>query len=186
MFSDYMAVSEGLVARSVKVPTEEVVKGLERLSKLRILDYLPTSESPQITFLTPRQDAGKLQIDRRKMEERRALNLAKMESMISYAEQTVQCRMQFIQSYFGEDTDSTCGICDVCIARRKKLEKSEWSDVEKQVRFFLKQKPMTVEELEAKVDPEDHALFLEVIREMVDRSAISYDDYWVLSLKAGT
>ena len=41
---------------------------------------------------------------------------------------------------------------------------------------------MTVEELEVSVSPDENELFLEVIRELVDRSVIQYDEFWVLKI----
>jgi ATP-dependent DNA helicase RecQ len=114
------------------------------------------------------------------MEGRRKLSFDKMEAMVRYVEQDHQCRMQRIQAYFDEVTDATCGICDVCIGKKKKENLAVLQDYEGQILYLLKQKPMTVEELEGSVDPAERELFLEVIREMVDRSLIAYDEFWVL------
>ena len=182
LFSDFMPVSESQVARAAKWTEREVKSALQKLSKLQLLNYVSASESPQITFVLSRQDAQHLPVDKAKMERRRKLNFAKMEAMISYVEQNHRCRMQFIQEYFDEVTDLTCGICDVCIDKKKKENQSAMLDYEQQILYLLKQKPMTVEELEESVAPDERELFLEVVREMLDRSVIRYDEFWVLGL----
>jgi ATP-dependent DNA helicase RecQ len=117
------------------------------------------------------------------MERLRNLNLAQMEAMVNYVGQSHRCRMQVMQEYFDEVTYDTCGKCDVCLEKKKKENLAVFSDYRDQIIYLLKQKNMTVEELEQSVSPTDHEVFVEVVREMVDASEISYDVYWVLSLK---
>lgn len=182
LFSDFVPVSEARIAQALKINEKDTVATLNRLSQLQILTFEPASDKPQITFVLPRQDANLLPIDRIKMEERRKLNFEKMEAMADYATQTHRCRMQVIQDYFGEETYSTCGICDVCIDRKKKDNENLFNDYQNQVLYLLKKSSLTVEQLEESVAPQDHELFIEVVREMVDGQEIFYDDVWVLRL----
>jgi ATP-dependent DNA helicase RecQ len=39
--------------------------------------------------------------------------------MVTYASQTRICRTQYIQEYFGEQTDERCGVCDCCLEQKK-------------------------------------------------------------------
>lgn len=180
LFSGFMGVSEGQLAQALKWSQNEVSAALTKLSKLHLLSYVPASDSPQLTFMIPRQDAAYLPVDKVKMETRRKLNFDKMEAMVDYVEQSHRCRMQWMQEYFDEVTYSTCGICDVCISKKKKENLAALEDYEQQILYLLAQKPMTVEELEQAVEPAEKELFLDVIREMVDRSLIAYDEFWVL------
>jgi ATP-dependent DNA helicase RecQ len=41
-------------------------------------------------------------------------------SIIQYAEATDACRSVLLGKYFGDTASETCGICDNCIAKRKK------------------------------------------------------------------
>ncbi len=106
-----------------------------------------------------------------------------MEAMVNYVSQSHRCRMQLIQEYFDEITYETCGKCDVCLEKKKKENLAVLSDYHDQIIYLLKQKNMMVEELEQAVAPNDHELFIEVVREMVDAAEIGYDVFWVLSIK---
>jgi ATP-dependent DNA helicase RecQ len=57
-------------------------------------------------------------------EERRAMDRAKLESMVRYC-QTAHCRTRFVLEHFGEevDPDLWCGNCDACDAHREWREK---------------------------------------------------------------
>ncbi len=43
----------------------------------------------------------------------------RINSMIDYAYNTTDCRERKIVNYFGEDTASDCGHCDICIEKKK-------------------------------------------------------------------
>lgn len=182
LFSSYMLISENQLADGIKSSFGEISTMLRQLSELKIIDYQPVNESPKITFLTPRQDATRLSLDKAWLESRRALIIGKMKAMANYATQTQQCRQWILLDYFDEKTYGQCGVCDVCLNKKKKENLRELKDYRAQVLYLLKQKSLMVDELETEVNPTDHHLFLEVVREMVDEGKIKYDDFWVLSI----
>jgi ATP-dependent DNA helicase RecQ len=114
------------------------------------------------------------------MKERKELEIARMKAMVNFVTQSHQCRMSYIQDYFGETTNNTCNICDVCVARRKKENLHETEGLRKEVLLLLSNRVMSVEQLEEYIAPKDRELFIEVIREMVDGGEITYDDVWRL------
>ena len=90
--------------------------------------------------------------------------------------------MQLVQDYFNETTYQTCGICDVCIEKRKKDNLKSFEHLKLEIINIVKQKEYSVEELEQQIAPKDHELFVDVIREMVDDGVILYDKAWKLKL----
>ena len=183
LFSDFVTISESHLANALKLSAPEVKIELQKLHRLQLLIYEPASDAPQIVFVLPRQDADILPIDKKEMERRRKLHFDKMEAMINYAEQTHRCRMQLVQEYFNEVTYETCGLCDVCLEKKKKVNSSLIKDYADQIIYLLKQGPMSVDDLENAVAARDKELFIEVVRELVDAATIAYDDHWVLHKK---
>jgi ATP-dependent DNA helicase RecQ len=102
--------------------------------------------------------------------------------MIEYAEQTHRCRMQSIQEYFDELTYNTCGVCDVCIRKKKRDTSALYADYEQQIRYLLQTGPLSADELEKQVAPTDKDVLAEVIQEMLEHSELRYDEHWLLSL----
>jgi ATP-dependent DNA helicase RecQ len=121
IFSEYIKIQEAKLAKSLNIQEYEVIKGLKQLEQLEVMVYDQRKDKPQITFLTPRYDAGKMPLNFKRIELRRALTLEKAESMVKYGQQTELCRTQFIQEYFGEKTDQQCGVCDICLTNRKAI-----------------------------------------------------------------
>jgi ATP-dependent DNA helicase RecQ len=156
---------------------------LKQLHQLHILNYLPSSQKPQLTLLTHRLDANNLPINKQWLEERRQLVLSKMRAMIDYTVKDHLCRQWTMLDYFDEKNYDTCGVCDVCLSKKKKENLAALEDYREQILYLLNRKPLSVDELEAEVKPTDHDLMMEVVREMVDDGEIYYDEFWVLHPK---
>ena len=182
LFSDFVKISESYLAKGLNIPFKEMIKILKHLHELRVLIYQPVKERPQLTFVLARQDAERLPLNTARMAARKKLLIEKMNAMIGFATTQYRCRMQMIQDYFNEVTFDTCGICDVCIEKRKKENVRAFDELRTEVLNMLKQGSQTIEQLEERIAPRDHELFVDVIREMVDDGELEYDKTWRLKL----
>ncbi|HEY0771890.1 MAG TPA: helicase-related protein, partial [Sphingobacteriaceae bacterium] len=184
LFSNYMKITEGVLAQGLKVSTREVVSILKHLDQLKAISYLPMKDKPQVTFILPRQDAARLPVDRKRLEARKKLIVGKAEAVIGFAENSFRCRMQFVQEYFNETTEAECGICDICIEKRKKSNLKDYDMLKQEVLNVLTLKPYSVEELEQHIAPGDRELFIDVVRDLVDEGTLVYDTVWKLTRSA--
>lgn len=180
MFSGFVRIDEAVLAKALKITVQEVIDQINHLNELRIVYYSPRRDKPQVTYVLARQDSDNLPVDRHRLEARRNLVLDKMRSMISYVETNFRCRMQFIQDYFDEQTEETCGICDVCIEKRKKDNLRDFEKLREEVLVVMKEKVLSVEQLEERLAPKDRELFVDVVRELVDEGYLAYDKVWKL------
>lgn len=176
----FVRISEHQLAQALRISQEEVVRMLRRLHELQVATYLPQKELPQVTFILPRQDAARLPLDRQRLAHRRGLAMERMEAMIRFATSGQTCRMQQVQLYFGEESWETCGICDVCVAKRKKENLAEAKGLRDEILRLAKENDYTLEQLEERIQPRDNELFVEVIRELVDENKLEYDEVWRL------
>lgn len=134
LFSEYMSIQEAKLAKTLEIREIDVISRLRKLAELEVMDYDQRKDKPQLTFLTPRYDAGKLPLNFQRIESRRELTLNHAQRMVAYAHQNKICRTQFIQEYFGEPTDKKCGVCDWCIENKKSSDLSlEEKRLEKKV-----------------------------------------------------
>jgi ATP-dependent DNA helicase RecQ len=182
MISDFVKINENYLARSLNIKPEQMVAILTHLNDVGVVAYEPRKDKPQVTFLTARYDASKLPLNVKRLKDRKDLVLEKMNAMHDYTSQQERCRMLFIQHYFGEKTLATCGICDVCLARRKRENHSDFESMRKEIVTIVKQKLLTIEEIEEIINPKDNSLFIDVIRDLVDEGIIEYDAGWQLKI----
>lgn len=183
LFADFIKISEAYIAEGLRSTAKIVSDQLSHLDKLQILQYLPQNEQPQITFVLPRQDKTFLPIDKRMLESRRTLILEKMEAMLQYVKETHHCRMQYIQSYFGEELTEGCGLCDVCIDKRKKENSNSVLELREEILRVVAEQLFSIDDLEQRLAPADTELFAEAVRDLVEEGKLMYDEVWRLRLK---
>ncbi len=183
IFSSFVKIDESYLAKALKVSTQEIINLLLHLNELNVLIYIPTRDKPQVTYILSRQDSEKLPVDRQRLEVRRSLVFNKMKAMISFVETNFRCRMQLIQEYFNEHTDTTCGICDVCIEKRKKDNILAFERLREEVLTVIKKNILSVEQLENQIASKDRELFVDVVRDLIDEGILVYDKTWKLRHK---
>ncbi len=173
MYSELKQINENDLARMVKAPAVEVVKTLEFLHKNDILVYDKTKEKPQLTFLTPRQDATQVKIPKVEYEARRNQVEEKLLKMVTYATDRLHCRTRIFQEYFDEETYLNCGVCDRCIQEKKKRNQGqEVSEVTEKLKNAIDQEWKSLHVLQREVAVADSFAFAEMIRGLVDRGEV--------------
>lgn len=123
LFVNYIRVRENKLGQLLKIPENEVVKMLQRMDELGLAAYTPKKDQPQVTFMTPRKDAGTLPLDKKRINQRRSQAKEKASQMVAYVKNMKNCRTSLILDYFGEKNDYTCGICDTCVQNKKENER---------------------------------------------------------------
>jgi ATP-dependent DNA helicase RecQ len=183
LFSNFVNIDESYLAKALKIREQEMVEVMHHLHALGIILYQPMKNKPQIGFTRGRQDVDRLPIQYQRMVERKNLVMNKVRSMIHYAVDSEQCRMQKIQHYFQEHTEEVCGICDVCIQKRKSERSIDVKTIREEILTVLKQGSMTIDRLEDMIMPTDTTQFTEIVRVLLDEGVIVYDDAWKLHVK---
>jgi ATP-dependent DNA helicase RecQ len=120
LFSEEVAISEALIGAQLGQDGPSVGRHLQALARQGLLDYVPASEKPQLTFLTERYAPENLPLRAERLEQRKQDELARAKMVISLATDTQACRMVRLVGYFGQTMPQVCGQCDVCLKNKKK------------------------------------------------------------------
>ncbi|MEQ8358790.1 MAG: ATP-dependent DNA helicase RecQ [Cytophagales bacterium] len=123
IFSSYVKINEDQIASKTIMEHNRVIEYLKKLNDLKIIDYIPRSDLPKITFLLPRQDTHSSFITEKQLEIDRKRYFDRMRSMIHFTELINTCRSNYLQDYFGEENYSECGVCDNCLEKFQSLDK---------------------------------------------------------------
>lgn len=133
------------LARLSRLSEEDVNRQLLQLNSFGIIEYLPQKETPQIHYLLNRAPAQYLHINQDHYLQRKKLYTGRVQYMLQYTMLAKDCRSKFIAGYFGDAALSDCGICDNCLARkRKELSASEFKQIEAHIRLLLQDGNLTV------------------------------------------
>lgn len=132
LYTAPVAIREEELARQSGLTVKTIEVLLQRAEQNGILEYKKRSGSSSVTYLTPRLSATDLRLDKRLMKEQHERTIGKLDGLIRYLINDLDCRMFQVTRYFGEKGTEPCGSCDVC----KRLADSE--EREEQVLFIRK------------------------------------------------
>ena len=123
-------IMEQSIARTLRISSDEVKKGLRSLQAHGIIDYTPQKENPQLYLIRNRVKAQDLQIDIEAYTKRKEQFEERLDALLQYALSAGVCRSVIIGKYFGDDDAKACGICDNCLnAKKQTLDGKEFEDI---------------------------------------------------------
>ena len=130
LFADYVPISEESLAALTSLSQEEVYQSLLALTRMKILHYIPRRLMPYIYIPTARELKRHVVIPRSVYEDRKELMQKRIDAVRQFVFSDLECRDKVLLEYFGEPNATPCGMCDVCVTRRKTLENRSQTPVQ--------------------------------------------------------
>ena len=102
---------------------------------------------------------------------------------MNYALLTEGCRSRYIQEYFGEENATDCGVCDLCLARRKRGERSQGAVSPENIMEVLARKGgLNPRDLVREFSAEPERV-VEVVEKLMEKDKIFTDKGGILRIK---
>lgn len=172
VFSNYVNFSEKKLTEYTKTSAELLQKQLLLMQQDQILEYNPQKDKPQLSFLRPREDANHLSFDTKLYNFRKTRHAERIKKAIAYAEDSI-CRSQQLLHYFGEKDAPVCGVCDVCLQRKKQaLDNESFERLRQKITRLLSDEALPVKELVDSFAPKMHPDVLETLTFMQQEGLI--------------
>lgn len=171
IFNEFRPIDEMEIASTSKHSFEDVHDFLKRMWRANVIRYIPTNHDPLIFLDEERLPAKDVYIAPATYSRRKSLMLERFNRLLHYANEEQECRSRIIEEYFCDKMSEPCGICDNCLARKKR-EKSHSANYEQQILALLATEPMTIKELIAKIKGNEQTL-IEIIRSLTEGGIIS-------------
>ena len=171
IFSEFRPIDEMEIASQSKHSHTDVHDLLKRLWRANIIRYIPTNHDPLIFLDEERLPARDIYIAPATYSRRKSLMLERFNHLLHYANEESECRSRIIEQYFCDRMSEPCGICDNCLARKRK-EKSTSANYEQQILSLLATEPMSIKELVAKIKGNEQSI-IEAVRQLTEKGVIS-------------
>ena len=175
VFTDMKSIDETEIATISHLSLDEVGEALKQLRRMHVINYIVSARSPMIYFDEERLPTADIYIAPETYTRRKELMHERFEQMLRYAEQEDECRSLFIGQYFGDGHNEPCGVCDICIARRKSKGDKSLSvpAYREQILALLRERAMTPKQVGDTLSGNDEAITQELcalVREGVLRT----------------
>jgi ATP-dependent DNA helicase RecQ len=121
IFTEFRPVNESEIASRTGYTLDRVRELFQTLWQLRIVSYIPSRRTPLIFFPVDRLPQEDIYIAPATYKIRKEMAASRTEQIFAYAAAADECRSVWLRRYFGEREDdlAPCGVCDVCLARKK-------------------------------------------------------------------
>ena len=180
LFSRLTAIDEEYIAKVTFDSAEGVKDKLKRLSKMRVIKYIPRVRTPLIIMNYERLLESNFYLSPGRYTERKEMFKQRIEAIIGFARNDTVCRSRQLIEYFGQPAGEDCGICDVCIAAGNRSREGERrKEIAYDILRFLREQrekelPVSLQDIEILAGDES-GFYLSVLREMADRGTVTVE-----------
>jgi ATP-dependent DNA helicase RecQ len=136
LFEQEVKVDEFLLAKKNNITSKQVIANLERLQQEEILTYNSVKTDTEIRFLVPREDDKTINRFSKEISQFLKQKEKKSADFLAYITNNKVCRSIQILDYFDEVSTKNCGICDVCLSKKRDTKK----DISFEILSILKEK----------------------------------------------
>ncbi len=176
LFSAFVPIDEEYIARVSRNSKAAVTSNLILLSRMHIINYIPSVRSPLLILNEERLDNKNLYISTKKYDERKNTYQSRIDSIITYVSNNDVCRSIQLLRYFGQNNSRKCEFCDVCIEDRKSGDcRSYENEVERKMTEFLALAPRSLQEISELVGDETDT-YIHILRDLIDRGEVKEEN----------
>ena len=175
IFTEFRAIDEMEIASMCRFSFDEVREVMKQLWRSHIIRYIPTNHTPLIFFDLERLPERDIYIAPETYSQRKALMEERFDHMLRYANSEDECRSRIIEEYFCKDSGERCGICDNCLARKRRTISNEEAErIDNEILSLVDGDNTTLHDLSLKVRGNQERI-LERITHLVEEGKIRID-----------
>jgi len=123
-----------IISKKLKLDLSTLQSMLEYMDLAGVIDFQMQRDRPQLSFGAYRYSATNMVFDFELQNFLKERYKEKVHAMLTFVQSPV-CRNITLLDYFGEQLNTECGICDICI--ENKSHKSDKADVEECIEYLM-------------------------------------------------
>jgi ATP-dependent DNA helicase RecQ len=184
LFTDLASINEDTIAKRLEWTRDQVYDQLIGLSKEHIIQFIPRKKTPYLTFVREREATKRVVLGKEAYDDRRERYIARVKSVLDYAQEENVCRNQILLTYFGEKDSKPCGKCDICLKKKEtQLTDKDFETIRQTIQQVLAVEELTINALVRKLSYKEPKV-LQVVRFMLDNGQIEEDNVMKLTVKS--
>lgn len=183
LFDGYVNIHEGEIASRCHLSIPDLINQLHTLHKLCVVDYIPQTDKPRLTFLHNRIPRLNLDISNEVLLKRKQRYEIRLQAMANYAQEKHRCRSVVILNYFNEQMKHRCGVCDYCRNRNKlQMNELEFETIMQSITDILSQNSFDDETLLKQLNMRHPDKAIAVLNWMLDHEMLKINESNILAL----
>ena len=174
-------INEYFLAKKAGITSLQAITYLKQLEIDSILKYNQATTNAEITFLHPREDDKTINRVSENIEKYIKQKQRKGFDLIEFIKNDEVCRSKQILHYFDEKNTENCGMCDVCLSKKKKT-KIDYSS--KIIAVLENQKAVSSKEITVALNANEQEILIHLRQLLLDdKIAINQQNKFYLNKK---
>lgn len=125
IFDQKTSINLSLIQKKTTLSEEQLLRQIEELKHAEVLDFTMEKNDASITFRVPREDDRSINPITKYIKQQYRHKEAQVGSILNYITNNKVCKSVQLLSYFDEKNLSDCGICSVCLQKKKKAPQDQ-------------------------------------------------------------
>ncbi|CAM1364149.1 ATP-dependent DNA helicase RecQ [Tenacibaculum sediminilitoris] len=167
VFENPIKIDEFYIAKKLGTTSWFVFDTLEKLAQKELMVYTKATNNAELFFLQPREDDKTINRIATNIQHYIKQKKQKNRDLLQFIKNNSVCRSVQLLSYFDEHQTQNCGVCDVCLHKKK----SPTITVKEIVSLFKNKESLTVPEICSLLN-EKEANILILLRELLAEEKI--------------
>ena len=172
LFTHFEPVKEEDIAKRMNTTATVIEKDLQVLHDKQVLVYEKRSKKPQITFAANRLPSTDILISDQYYKYLKENAYTRKQVMLAFVEDETMCKGAFLLKYFGENTDTTCGKCNICIEKNKQQRRELKKEIEQKILAVVTNKPQSIHNILQQIEGIDEKEIIDTVNELLDSQTI--------------
>ena len=195
VFSGFVYFSEAEVAGELGMERDGLYDVLLKLSREGVVVYVPGDHAECVVMKQPRMPESYVELPYEVYGRRKEAYRKRIEAMAAYITSEGECRQRFLMRYFGMEGSEDCGVCDVCLGKKKQhklhahvdrevvrlLERNGTMDLHELTAAFNGAVPAGKDVQKEEMEAGQHEV-IDALRRLLDSGRISYSALSKVSL----
>lgn len=171
VFDQEVKLNIGLIASKVNTSEKDVIGTLKQLESDSIISLKLGKSDTEITFIQPREDDKTINRIARNVESQNKLKEEQVNHVIEYINNDTVCKSIQLLTYFGESKLENCGICSVCISKKKRKSNTNHENIKELVLNALTDQNLSSRSLMEMLSSSDK-IIKEILTELLEDKLI--------------
>lgn len=125
IFDHITKIDLSKIHKKAAVTEDILIKTLKHLETDGIISLNLAKTDAQITFIEPREDDKTINRIAKTVKQQNALKQAQVKAMLDYIKNDNICKSEQLLAYFGENNTKPCGVCSVCLQKKKEKKPAD-------------------------------------------------------------
>ena len=174
VMTDFVRINEETLAKKTGLTADKVVEQLKKLEEYNFLSYAPRNDKPQILFLSEFVDTRHFNLSKENYYDRKKDAESRVKAVIDFVNNDEECRSVQLLRYFSEETDKTCGRCDVCQKRKSRV--AAYKEIDEKLRNVLSEEAQPIQSVLQQCNEFEEDKVLDAIRYLADNGVLQLDE----------